>query len=205
MTPPPALTAPRFRSGSGRLCLDFIRTLRLRGMEGATEELDTPQALAAWVGQLGPYPDGAAVAVPSDAVLVQAREVREAVHVLLTAARGAGGAADCPPRERRILNHAAAGPVPTPTLDADGGLRYAAQDPVVAVLADIARDALTLATTATLTRVRACAGPHCAAWFLDTSRPGNRRWCSMDTCGNQAKKTSWRTKHAPHADSPAGA
>ncbi|MFG2951443.1 CGNR zinc finger domain-containing protein [Streptomyces adustus] len=34
------------------------------------------------------------------------------------------------------------------------------------------------------------------AWFLDTSRPGNRRWCSMGTCGNQSKKQTWRTKHA---------
>ncbi|MFI9249364.1 CGNR zinc finger domain-containing protein [Streptomyces sp. NPDC053069] len=54
----------------------------------------------------------------------------------------------------------------------------------------------TRSTSAALGRVRACAGPHCAAWFLDTSRPGNRRWCSMGACGNQAKKSAWRTKHA---------
>ncbi|MGY4925477.1 CGNR zinc finger domain-containing protein [Streptomyces sp. 900105755] len=75
-----------------------------------------------------------------------------------------------------------------------------AADPVGALLADIARDALSLATSPALDRVRACSVPHCAAWFLDTSRPGNRRLCSMETCGNQAKKQTWRTRHA----SPAG-
>ncbi|WP_225102068.1 ABATE domain-containing protein [Streptomyces sp. CoH27] len=192
----PAPPVSRFRSGSGRLCLDFMRTLRLRGLDGVTEELDTPEALSAWVVQLGPYPDDTVVPVPSQAVLHQAREVREAVHALLTAARGDSGPAGCPADDRARLNQAAGAAPPVPVLDEHGTLTYTAADPVGAVLADIARDALTLATSPVLERVRACAGPTCAAWFLDTSRPGNRRWCSMDTCGNQAKKTTWRTKHA---------
>ncbi|WP_336212453.1 CGNR zinc finger domain-containing protein [Nonomuraea sp. LPB2021202275-12-8] len=36
-------------------------------------------------------------------------------------------------------------------------------------------------------RVRACAGPQCVLWFLDVSRNGSRRWCSMEGCGNRAK------------------
>src|SRR5690349_17566087 len=36
-------------------------------------------------------------------------------------------------------------------------------------------------------RVRACANADCVLWFLDTSRPGTRRWCSMATCGNRDK------------------
>ncbi|KUN53006.1 hypothetical protein AQJ46_50605 [Streptomyces canus] len=191
----PVPPVPRFRSGSGRICLDFMRTLRLRGLDGATEELDTPEALTAWVVQLGPYPDGTVVPVPSEAVLHQAREVREAVHALLTAARGDSGPAGCPAHERALLNEAAAMATPMPVLDERGTLTYAAADPIGAVVADIARDALTLATSPVLERVRACSGPTCAAWFLDMSRPGTRRWCSMDTCGNQAKKTTWRTRN----------
>ncbi|MEU7880960.1 CGNR zinc finger domain-containing protein [Microbispora bryophytorum] len=30
--------------------------------------------------------------------------------------------------------------------------------------------------------------PGCAGLFLDTSRGANRRWCSMNTCGNKVKK-----------------
>ncbi|MCL9761259.1 CGNR zinc finger domain-containing protein [Frankia sp. AiPa1] len=37
-----------------------------------------------------------------------------------------------------------------------------------------------------------CAGPDCRALFLDGSRPGRRRWCSMNTCGNKAKKAALR-------------
>ncbi|OIJ64369.1 CGNR zinc finger domain-containing protein [Streptomyces mangrovisoli] len=191
-----APAAPRFRSGAGRICLDFLRTLRLRGTDGATEELDTGEALAAWVAQLGPYPDGTAVPVPAPDALREARAVREAVHALLTAARSPAGPAGCPPGERELLNRAAAVAPPVPVLVADGTLAWTAGDPVGAVLADVARDALALATSPALDRVRACSGAHCAAWFLDTSRPGNRRWCSMETCGNQSKKQTWRTKHA---------
>jgi len=54
---------------------------------------------------------------------------------------------------------------------------------------------ITLATSPALAQVRSCSGPRCAAWFLDTSRPGNRRWCSMETCGNKSKKSTWRAKH----------
>ncbi len=36
-------------------------------------------------------------------------------------------------------------------------------------------------------RIRGCANPHCVLWFLDTTRPGTRRWCSMAACGNRDK------------------
>jgi predicted RNA-binding Zn ribbon-like protein len=36
-------------------------------------------------------------------------------------------------------------------------------------------------------RVRGCANPDCVLWFLDTTRPGTRRWCSMAGCGNRDK------------------
>jgi predicted RNA-binding Zn ribbon-like protein len=36
-------------------------------------------------------------------------------------------------------------------------------------------------------RFRVCANDACQWLFFDESRPGNRRWCDMATCGNQAK------------------
>jgi predicted RNA-binding Zn ribbon-like protein len=36
-------------------------------------------------------------------------------------------------------------------------------------------------------RIRRCQHPACVLWFLDTTRSGTRRWCSMATCGNRAK------------------
>jgi hypothetical protein len=38
-----------------------------------------------------------------------------------------------------------------------------------------------------LDRVRRCANPECGWLFLDDSRAGKRRWCSMSSCGNRAR------------------
>lgn len=190
------MSTPAFRTGAGRISLDFIRTLRWRGTGRALEELATGDALRAWVVQLGPYSPGTAVPIPNDRTLRTAQDTREAVYALLKAARETS-AADCPSEACALLNEIASAPTPHPVLDEHGALTHAADDPVAAALALIARDALELATSPQLLpRIRDCAGPDCGAWFLDTSRPGTRRWCSMDRCGNQAKKSAWRSKHA---------
>ena len=38
-----------------------------------------------------------------------------------------------------------------------------------------------------LAKVRHCANPDCEWLFIDDSKSGNRRWCSMSACGNRAK------------------
>jgi predicted RNA-binding Zn ribbon-like protein len=46
------------------------------------------------------------------------------------------------------------------------------------------------------TRVRNCANPDCPFWFLDTTRSGTRRWCSMTVCGNRLKaRRHYRRQH----------
>ena len=51
----------------------------------------------------------------------------------------------------------------------------------------VARSAADLLTSVDLRSLRVCAADACAWLFLDTSRNGSRRWCSMRTCGNRAK------------------
>jgi hypothetical protein len=36
----------------------------------------------------------------------------------------------------------------------------------------------------------------CGGLFLDTSRGGRRRWCSMATCGNKVKKATLKSHRA---------
>jgi predicted RNA-binding Zn ribbon-like protein len=36
-------------------------------------------------------------------------------------------------------------------------------------------------------RVRRCGNEKCVWLFLDDSKSGTRRWCSMSSCGNRAK------------------
>jgi predicted RNA-binding Zn ribbon-like protein len=178
-----------FRTGAGRLSLDFIRTLRFRGTPEAVEELSDAQAVAAWVRLCGPV----SAADASAADVVTAQRLREAVYGLIVAARD-GRLAEYPRATRDRVNRAAAQPVPVPVLDTAGRLSWRADEPVAATLALVARDALDLVTSPALGRVRACAGHDCQALFLDTSRPGTRRWCSMDACGNRAKKETLRAK-----------
>jgi predicted RNA-binding Zn ribbon-like protein len=66
---------------------------------------------------------------------------------------------------------------------------------VAATLALTARDALDLVSSSELARMRSCANPDCRVLFVDHSRPGTRRWCSMQTCGNQAKKSAQRARN----------
>lgn len=190
-------TPLRFRQGAGRLCLDFVRTLRYRGTPEVSEELAEPEALAAWVRQCGPYGDRP-VPTPSLDQLRDARALREAVYGVIRAAMSQGGPdvpATIPAAARHRLNSAAASPLPIPRLTPAGTLAWQAGDPITAALALIARDALELATSPTqLPRLRPCASPTCGALFLDHSRPGTRRWCSMDICGNQAKKAGLRAR-----------
>lgn len=53
-------------------------------------------------------------------------------------------------------------------------------------LADDAAELLTKTDTVGA-RIRSCSGHPCGWLFLDTSKGGKRRWCSMVFCGNRAK------------------
>jgi predicted RNA-binding Zn ribbon-like protein len=191
----------RFRHGAGRLCLDFVRTLRHRGRPEVEEELPDIGALSAWVREFGPVhadpvmADGEVQfpAVDGGAAIVDAQKLREAAYHLIEGSRGQTGAPPCP-KARELINLAAARPVPAPQLDAAGGLSWWADEPVAATLSLVARDALDLVGTDAIHRVRNCADPTCRALFYDGSRPGSRRWCSMDACGNRAKKATLRAR-----------
>ena len=58
---------------------------------------------------------------------------------------------------------------------------------VLGILQPIALSAARIVTEANPTRIRQCADGDCMYWFLDTSKSGRRRWCSMSRCGNRAK------------------
>nr|WP_246591510.1 CGNR zinc finger domain-containing protein [Aminobacter anthyllidis] len=60
-------------------------------------------------------------------------------------------------------------------------------DAVIAFLA-----ALSVEAYFTLPRERLRSCPRCGWLFLDTSRGGKRRWCSMQTCGNREKVSRHR-------------
>jgi predicted RNA-binding Zn ribbon-like protein len=62
------------------------------------------------------------------------------------------------------------------------------------LLVDVVLDALDLVREAP-GRVRECADARCPVLFLDTSRNGSRRWCSMERCGARAKASAYYRRH----------
>lgn len=62
------------------------------------------------------------------------------------------------------------------------------------VLGAAAVDAIEVLANAPAGRLRQCSADNCRLLFVDTSRPGNRRWCSMQRCGNRAKVAAHRTR-----------
>jgi predicted RNA-binding Zn ribbon-like protein len=88
------------------------------------------------------------------------------------------------------LNEWARRPTHAPQIDRELDRTFVAPDPAAA-LVHRARD-LTLLTGPDPPRVRTGAG--CALLFVDRSRPGRRRSCSMDRCGNREKTARYGEK-----------
>jgi predicted RNA-binding Zn ribbon-like protein len=62
------------------------------------------------------------------------------------------------------------------------------------LFAPIADSAVKLLTNANRKRVRKCRSSRCVLHFLDTSKKGNRRWCSMQSCGNRLKVAAYAAR-----------
>lgn len=95
------------------------------------------------------------------------------------------------PQDVDVLNHLARGPLLPVEMNAAGSLVLPVAD-VDQALAHIAREAIALFTGPLRAQVRECAAEDCGLLFVDTSRPGRRRWCSMARCGNIAKTRTYR-------------
>jgi predicted RNA-binding Zn ribbon-like protein len=188
-----------FRFLGGRACLDLTATAGER-WGPQTERLRTPADLARWLveaGLAGALPEA------SRQNLAQARTLREAVYQ--TVKRRIAGQPPGP-GDLAIVNDWAGQAPPRVWLEADAGRLRARRDAATAaaLLASVARDAVDLLGGPLADRIRECSGQECALLFLDTSRAGRRRWCSMAACGARAKMAAYRARHTGDAQ-PAAA
>lgn len=180
----------RFAFDAGALCLEFLTT----GGPGALSRygtLHTPDDLAAWcaASRLRLAPGDVHI---SGSEFRAARWLRDALWRLTRASLNAR-----PPHSRDVaeVNQAAQLPPLVPQL-AGGSPQQSRYLPADAfqVLSSVARDAVDLFTGPLAERVRECGAPDCSLVFLDTSRPGRRRWCAMERCGNRHKVRSLRAR-----------
>jgi predicted RNA-binding Zn ribbon-like protein len=173
-----------FRLGLGHPVLEFLATLARRRDE-PRERLAAPDDLSRWLDATG-LATGARC---DQEALEGARELREALYRVIAAAREQRlPTAD----DVRLVNEWARRPAPSPQLDRSLRVRSDGPDPCHAALAQLARAAVELVAGRDLQRIRNCADPGCSLMFIDRSRPGRRRWCSMERCGNRDKTARYR-------------
>ncbi|MBC9714906.1 ABATE domain-containing protein [Streptomyces sp. TRM66268-LWL] len=170
-----------FRMDNEVLAFRFTATVSDRAGAQPRERLTGPARLTMWLRATGF--DVADVA-PAD--LAAAVALREAIY-RIGSAIAAGKRPDS--KDVRILNKAASSGQAKAALE-QGRAQWHLTDtaPVGDALGVLATDAIHLLGGPDRHRVKNCEGPGCAGLYLDTSRAGNRRWCSMNTCGNKVKK-----------------
>jgi predicted RNA-binding Zn ribbon-like protein len=173
-----------FRLGLGSLALDLVATVADRPGT-ARERLQTPEDLELWLAEA----ELAATASASPGDLTDAQRLREAIWSLVERSRAGAtpGTAD-----RRLLNQWAARHPETPQLGGGWSPGPSTRRDVGTALARVARDAVELLAGPDRTRIRQCG--RCTLLFVDRSRPGNRRWCSMELCGNRSKAEAFRER-----------
>ena len=194
---------PRDPYASGDLSLDFANTVKIsRGRR--IDSLRTAEDLRGWMeagGLLERAGDDRAMRSPAVAriVLTEAHRLRPQVRQLFEAhsARLAPSAATL-----YALNRVLDSSARTSVLETmDEGLILGdieRGDAAIVLLAPVALAAARLVIRVDPARLRECAAPECGTWFVDTSKGGRRRWCSMARCGNRTKAARHRRKQASH-------
>lgn len=184
----------RFHFKSGRSSLDFAATVGERWRR-CFERLRSPEDLARWFVEAGLLIHEPEV---TEELLVEARALREAIYrVAKLAGQGEPARADM-----RELNRWAARPPLAPVLSVRREVAWTADEPAAAALGTLARDAIDLVSGPFAGRVRECARDDCALLFVDMSRPGRRRWCSMGGCGNKTKTAAYRRRRSSTVREP---
>lgn len=178
------------------LCLDFVNTVPRPGGEVA-ESLHGIADLLRWSKEHGLL-DGAASAhvdhwaasypAQSGAMFEEAVGLRESLYRVLFALT----LNDVPEtRDLAALNSALGlAPVRHTVALADHGFGWrldADRRSAASLLAPVLWSAGDLLVSPEVARLRHCTNAKCLWLFLDDSKNGSRRWCSMQLCGNRAK------------------
>jgi len=189
VTPFSLPSQPPLHRVGGNLALDFANTVSWRATDRETDHIASPEGLARWAADNGLIDAGKAH-FPDDA-LATAHALRTAIRTVIEAAitqqnRPQAAAVildvfkECLASARfegspaRILFHAS---------PAD-------------ILGPIALAAVDLLRGDMFARLRMCPQDDCHWLFLDMTKNKSRRWCDMASCGNRAKASQFRKRHA---------
>jgi len=165
-----------------RLAVDLLNTVVVQ--DGRVHLLQGPMA--------GVLPHGALRGSAAGQEPERLRGFRETLRRGLVA-WAAGGTP--PPGLIALLNrHLARDPEVSEVTASRGKVvtrRRPAGAPLERLYGAVARSAAELVAGGDPRRLRKCANPSCRLMFYDVSKAGRRRWCSMRTCGGQAKSRAF--------------
>jgi predicted RNA-binding Zn ribbon-like protein len=191
-----------FHTGYGALCLDFANTVSWRGGAEPADRLPTYEELVRFFAQSGLVSDAEARRLKQEAArrpdtaartLRRAVELREALYRTFSglAARRSPRPADL--ETLNALLPAALAHLRVSRAGKEFGWKWdASAESLDRLLWPVARDAAVFLTSSDFSRLRTCVNPLCGWLFLDTSKSGTRRWCSMAVCGNRHKVRRFR-------------
>jgi predicted RNA-binding Zn ribbon-like protein len=180
-----SLDGGRWWFDSGADCLDFAYTGGM-GSDPRWEQLHAPRELGDWLADRFDRVDRDA----TERDLADGLMLRGAIARMLTAL---GDGAEPDAEDIDTVNLFAATPDIPPVLA--GGTRQAGRSAVRTgqALSALAREAVSL--FAAPDRFHVCAAEGCGLVFYDESRSNNRRWCSMQRCGNRSKVRAHRLRN----------
>lgn len=180
--------------------LDLVNTVepRVPGRTDGNDHLATPDDLAQWAARLAlldgdesermrrAWSQGDRGALALAATL----EIREATYALLLTQLGTiDGAAELDVLVRHWRQAMGRSTLAPDRAEGTGDRLRVGTDPALLVPDRLAHAAVTLLRTLDPDQLKACplAEGGCGWLFLDRSRNGTRRWCSMEDCGARAK------------------
>jgi predicted RNA-binding Zn ribbon-like protein len=172
---------------AGHVALDFVNTAEERGHPDADDALRTPADLTLWGQRHGLIARTIAASGDEQAELGRAIEARELLYDLFFAR--AHGQAMRKAQLARLAGLVAeaydAGRL-QPADEGNVGWHWSRSE--LATVRHVAvTSAVDLLRDSPTPRLKQCPGDHCGWFFLDATKRGNRRWCSMSECGQEAK------------------
>ncbi len=184
-----------------RLALDFLNTELVSNGE-TIELLTDAAAVARWIAHADLLPEKAAKKLEqawertprAGKAVIELRRFRNRLRAATFAFEaGSGVSADFLDELNTLLR---THPVYR-VVEADGHGGYAQTASFEPRLPDdllgpLAEDTVMMLTGVNAGRVRKCEG--CPVHFLDVSKKGSRRWCSMGLCGNKVKVAAYQRR-----------
>lgn len=177
----------------GTLCLDFVNTVHHRKKEPLTDYLLHTGDLMAWGIRLGLLSANTSTLTSTRKgkdPLKEALDLRELLYrVFWALSKNAPATQD----DMKIFNRYLSRYLPYLRVrEGKEGFDRTWELPegeVSGITAPVLLDAYDLILSDKLHRIKEC--PNCGWLFLDTTKNGRRRWCSMKSCGSSIKALEW--------------